>query len=73
MNCNVSHLLQSGVTEKSSLYSEINVELPMKIQRENDTWSIEKVVVDDTKMILLEFSAFQKTLIINDADRSLDF
>lgn len=69
----VSHLLESGVTENSTLYAERNIELPRKIQRENDSWSMEKVVVDDTKMILLEFSAFQKNLIINDADTSLDF
>lgn len=69
----VSHLLDSGVTENSTLHGDITVDLPRQIQRENDSWSMEKVVIDDTKMIILEFSAYQKSLIINDADTSLDF
>lgn len=69
----ISHLNKSGVTEKSTLHSNITINLPQKVQRENDSWSMEKVLVSDTKMILLEFSAYQKTLILNDADTSLDF
>lgn len=69
----VSHLNNSGVTENSTLEGEININLPKKILRENDSWTMEKVVVSGTQMILLEFSAFQKSLIINDADTSLDF
>lgn len=69
----MSHLNKSGVTEKSTLHSNITINLPQKVQRENGSWSMEKVLVSDTKMILLEFSAYQKTLIINDADTSLDF
>lgn len=69
----VSHLLESGVTEKSTLQADITINLPRQVQRENDSWRLEKVSVDDTKMILLEFSAYQKSLIIKDADTSLDF
>lgn len=69
----VSHLNDSGVTQKSSLKSTITINLPERVQRENDSWTMEKVVVSDTKIIILEFSAFQKSLIIEDADTSLDF
>ncbi len=69
----ISHLHDSGFTEKSKLPAEIVINLPKKVQRENNTWSAEKVVVSDTKMIILEFSAFQTALIINDTDTSLDF
>ncbi|XP_037034252.1 uncharacterized protein LOC119076386 [Bradysia coprophila] len=69
----VSYLNECGVTEKSSLQGDSIIDLPKKIQRENDSWTMEKVLVSDTKMILLEFSAFQKSLMINDADTSLDF
>lgn len=69
----ISHLHNSGVTEKSMICSEVIVTLPQKIQSEEDSWNMEKVIVSDTKMIILEFSAFQKSLLINDADISLDF
>lgn len=69
----ISHLNDSGVTQKSTLKSTITINLPERVQRENDSWSMEKVVVSDTKIIILEFSAFQKSLIIKDADTSLDF
>lgn len=69
----VSHLIDCGVTEKSTLEAGITVELPRQVQRENDSWTMEKVVVSDTKIIILEFSAYQNSLIINDADTSLDF
>lgn len=69
----ISHLHDSGVTENSKLSAEIAINFPKKVQRENSTWSAEKVVVSDTKMIILEFSAYQKSLIINDTDTSLDF
>lgn len=69
----MSHLHESGVTEKSSAQGGITITLPIKVQRENDSWSMEKVVISGTKMILLEFSAFQKELITNYANTSLDF
>lgn len=69
----VSHLHDSGVTEMSSLKSNITINLPKKVQRESDSWTMEKVLVSNEKMIILEFCAFQKSLIINDADTSLDF
>lgn len=69
----ISHLHDSGVTENSNIPAEIVIKFPKKVQRERDSWSMEKVVVAGTKMIILEFSAFQSSLIINDADTSLDF
>ena len=69
----ISHLHDCGVTENSKLPADIVINFPKKVQRENNTWSAEKVIVADTKMIILEFSAFQTSLIINDADTSLDF
>lgn len=69
----ISHLHESGVTENSTLPGEMTIKFPKKVQRERDSWSMEKVVVSETKMIILEFLAFQTSLIINDADTSLDF
>lgn len=40
-----SHLLNSGVTENSTLRSERNIVLPRKIQQEMDSWTTEKVIV----------------------------
>lgn len=69
----VSHLHSSGATAKSKFQSTVTIQLPKKVQREIDSWIREKVIVNDTKIVILTFSAFQKSLIINDADTSLDF
>ncbi|KAJ6642478.1 Death-inducer obliterator 1 [Pseudolycoriella hygida] len=39
----LSHLHNSGVTENSTLRGDLTIQLPRKVQRENQTWSMEKI------------------------------
>jgi hypothetical protein len=69
----MSHLLDSGVTEKSSPIAEMIIDLPKKIQRTTTSWKKEAVISNETNIILLEFTAYQKELFIEEADTTINF
>lgn len=69
----VARALESGVTGKSAPQGEIIIDLPQKVQRNSSTWKKETISMDETKIILLEFSAIEKSIITDDADMSLNF
>lgn len=68
-----SHLLECGLTEKSRPQGKMVIKLPIKVQRESGTWSKCGIVHQESKVILLEFKAFQKAPVINDEDTSINF
>lgn len=70
----VTHLLSSGITEKSRPRGKILISLPIKVQREMDTWQKHAIKCPDgTKVALLEFRAYQENTVIKHADTSLCF
>lgn len=69
----ISHLLDSSITEKSSPQGEINIDLPLRVKRDTGSFAKEAIKVNDTKIIYLEFMAYQKTVVIHDADTSINF
>lgn len=68
-----SRLTELEWSEKSKPKGVITVSLPVKVQREVDTWTREGIKCDNTNIILLKFKAFQKKLAIEDADTSITF
>lgn len=68
-----TRLLECGFSEKSTPTGTIVIRLPMKVQRENDTWTKEGIKCDESNIVLLEFKAYQKKLFIEDADTSITF
>lgn len=69
----VANALENGVSSHSIPKGEIIVDLPQKVQRIPSSWKKEAMTVNGTQIILLEFSAYQKSLIIDDADTSITF
>lgn len=69
----VLNALDCGVTSKSNPPAEIIIDLPQKVQRVPSSWKKEAIVSGDTNIVLLEFSAYQKSLVIDDADTSINF
>lgn len=68
-----SHLLELGITEKSNPKGKIIIDLPTQVQREVGTWSKSGLTINETKIVVLEFKAFTKTRIIDDADTTIRF
>lgn len=68
-----SRLLECGYSEKSTPSGSMVIFLPIKVQRENETWTKEGIKCGDTNVVLLEFKAFQKKIFIEDADTSITF
>lgn len=68
-----SHLIKQGFSSKSRPHGSIVMDLPVKVQREVGTWSYEGVIINGADIVLCEFKAFQKKLIIDDADTSVVF
>lgn len=69
----LSHMLDSGITEKSNPQGAVTIKLPCRVKREIDSFSKNAVKSKDTKVVVLEFAAYQKTTIIDDADTSINF
>lgn len=67
----VSSLFDSGITTNSEPYGKIIINLPCPVKRETGSWVAEKVVVGDAKMLLLQFTAYQKSLFIDDIDTTI--
>lgn len=67
------HLLQLGITENSKPRGQITITLPIRVQREVNTWSWKGIKKGDTKMVILEFRGYQANLIINDVDTTITF
>ncbi|KAJ6634598.1 hypothetical protein Bhyg_13173 [Pseudolycoriella hygida] len=68
-----SRLLECQRTSRSLPQANIVVDLPMKVLREIGTWTKSGVKVDETRIALLEFQAYQKNQVINDTDTSITF
>lgn len=69
-----SHLLGIGVTENSQPKGKIVVNLPTKVVRDIEGWTKRAVKKPDgTKIVLLEFKAFQDKSIIKHLDTSISF
>lgn len=68
-----SRVVECEFSEVSRPKGNMVVPLPIKVQREVGTWTKEGFKLDDCNIILLEFKAYQKKLIIEDADTSINF
>lgn len=77
-----SRLIELEWSVKSKPKGIMQIPLPVKVQRDIGTWSKEGIKCDtvtkegvkcDSNMILLKFRAFQKKLVIEDADTSITF
>lgn len=68
-----SRVLDCEFSEVSKPKGSMVVPLPIKVQRENGTWTKEGFKIEESNIILLEFKAYQKKLIIDDADTSITF
>ncbi|KAJ6635094.1 hypothetical protein Bhyg_13677 [Pseudolycoriella hygida] len=66
-------LAESGLTEKSKPTASFVVKLPLKVQRELGTYDEQGVTVGETKVAMLEFTAYQKKAVIRYADDSIKF
>lgn len=69
----MSHMLDPGVTDKSSPMAEMIINLPKKVQRTTTSWKKEAITVDGTNIILLEFTAYQNELFIEEAATTIEF
>lgn len=69
----LSNWLESGVTENSQPAGKMTIFLPCKVKREIGSWQKKAMTVNETKVIMLEFTAYQNALLVNDADTSLNF
>lgn len=68
-----NRLLECDLSDKSLPQASIVLTLPMKVQRENGTWTKSGVKTNDGLIVMLEFQAFQKKRVIEDADTSIVF
>lgn len=68
-----SRLLECELTKNSLPQATITIDLPTKVLRENGTWSKSGVKCGDSRIALLEFQAFQKNVVIENADTSITF
>lgn len=69
----VSNWVTAGITENSQPKGKITINLPCKVKREIGSWVKKAMTVNNTNLIMLEFTAYQKALLVNDADTSLNF
>lgn len=66
--------LATGITEKSKPKGRIGVKLPIRVQRESNTWTKRPIAKNDgTRIALLEFKGFQENIHIKEADTYLRF
>lgn len=68
-----AHVEEHGISNSSSPQGEIVIELPQKVQRDPKTWKRVPVQENNTNIMLLEFDTFQKSLLVDDADTSMNF
>lgn len=69
-----THLLDFQITENTNPKGTISVLLPIRVQREVGSWTKKAVKKSDgTRIVLLEFKAYQESLIIKDADTTINF
>lgn len=69
-----SQLLKMGFTKNFAPKGKIVVKLPQKVQREVGSWAKTAVKkFDGSRIVLLEFKAFQEQLVIKDADKFINF
>lgn len=69
----MSHMLDGGIIGKSNIKGFVTITLPCRVQRYISAYKMSTVQYKSTKMILLEFTAYQKSKIINDADITFKF
>lgn len=69
----VSHMINSGITEKSLPQAMMTIQLPCKVKRQIGSCTKNALSINETKLIMLEFTAYQKALLVDDADTSLNF
>lgn len=69
-----SRLVECGLMKNSRPSGTIAIQLPMKVMREVGSFSIKTVQsVDETRIAMLEFQAYQKKQYIDDANTSITF
>lgn len=69
-----TYLLSRGITSASRPKGKVEITLPIRVQREIETWKKHAIKCGDgTQIVLLEFQAFQENAIIKHADTSLSF
>lgn len=70
----ISHLLSSGVSLKSRPRGKVAIKLPERVQREVGSWVKHAIKgPDGSKIILMEFKAYQEDIIIKTADTTINF
>lgn len=55
------------------LKGSVVISLPVRVQRELGSFKKYGVKSDDTKVVMIEFKAFQKKLVVDDANTSITF
>lgn len=69
-----THLLSSGITEKSNPTGRIVIKLPIRVMREEETWTKKPIKKDDgTRIVLLEFKGYGEKNHIKCADTTISF
>lgn len=67
-------LLDNGISEVSIPKGMTTIKLPMKVQRENGSWTKNALKTQKgTQIILLTFKCYQESQIVRDADTTLKF
>lgn len=73
VHCFVSNCIEMGITENANPRGKMTITLPCQVKREIGSWTKEAVNVKGIKMIQLQFTAYQKALLVNDMDTSITF
>ncbi|KAJ6639428.1 hypothetical protein Bhyg_03072 [Pseudolycoriella hygida] len=68
-----SRLVDLELSSKSNPKGTLSITLPMKVQREEGTWTITPVKSNGANIALLTFRAYQKKIIIKNSDTSINF
>lgn len=69
----VSNLMDFGITANSSPITQTTITLPCKVKRELGSYERKAIKVDGTNVLMMQFTAYQKSLLVDEADDSLNF
>ncbi len=68
-----NRLAELDLSEKSRPAASFVINIPMKVQRKLGTFKKQGLKCGQTRMVLLEFTGYQKERVISDADTSIRF
>jgi hypothetical protein len=61
------------ITKKSCPKQRIKIPLGMKVVKEKGNWKIKPVMMNNSKVMLLEFKGFQENEVLEEADKTCSF